>query len=81
MEGGFVTLFVGAFLVALFTDIAAPHARNRAALCAILAASGFGLLVSGALREVPFLMAGGLALAAVGLLTQFSARSSSSTQG
>ncbi|AFZ67737.1 hypothetical protein [Deinococcus peraridilitoris] len=81
MEGGFITLFVGAFLVILFTDISAPGSRDRAAVCAITASSGLGLLVSGSLRSSPFLMAAGLALIALGLLAQFVTSPSSSRQG
>lgn len=70
LEGGFVTLFVGAFLIALFTDVAPPGAKDRAAAYAVAAASGLGLLVSGALRNSGVLMAGGLALVAIGLCAQ-----------
>ncbi|PYE53551.1 hypothetical protein [Deinococcus yavapaiensis] len=71
MEGGLVTLIVGTILIALFTDVAREERRNQAALHAIAAASGLGLLVSGAVRNTSVLMGVGLALLAVGLISHY----------
>lgn len=70
MEGGLITLMLGAILIVLFTEASPQHARDRAALFAILAASGIGLLFSGAMRDLSLLMSLGLALAAMGLFGQ-----------
>lgn len=70
MEGGLVTLLLGTMLIVLFTDATPKPAKDRAALYAILIASGVGLLVSGALRDLSLLMSLGLALVAVGAFGQ-----------
>ena len=71
MEGGLVTLIVGTILIVLFTDVAREERKNQAALYAIAASSGLGLLVSGAVRDTPVLMAVGLGLLAVGLISHY----------
>lgn len=72
MEGGFVTLVLGAVLISLFTDGAPQGEGHRAALHAIMVASGAGLMASGTLRGVSLLMSLGLALLAVGLAARLS---------
>lgn len=71
MEGGLVTLIVGTILIVLFTDSTSEERKNLAALHAILASSGLGLLVSGVVRDTSVLMAVGLALLAVGLISHY----------
>jgi len=68
MEGGLITLIVGAMLLVLFTDAAPVHLKNRAAAHAVTAAAGLGLFVSGYVRDTAVLMSVGLALGACGLL-------------
>lgn len=68
MEGGLITLIVGAMLLVLFTDAAPSHQKNRAALHAVACAAGIGLFVSGYVRESSVLMSVGLGVGAVGLM-------------
>ncbi|WP_027480463.1 hypothetical protein [Deinococcus pimensis] len=79
MEGGLITLIVGAMLLVLFTDAAPSHLKNRAALHAIAASAGLGLFVSGYVRDAAALMSVGLGFGAVGLLFLALPRAASKT--